>query len=626
VSFTASVPDPVNAPLTVAFSNSSVVEGLVGYFWDFGDGQSSTETSPVHTYATGGTFTITLTATGAGGTQASSQSVTVSAPVSAAFSFSPVSGVPLAIQFTDASTGPVAVRAWDFGDGQTSNEANPQHTYAAGGTYNVTLTVTSIDGVSTNSAFNTVTVAEPVNADFLSSLVPDNSLAVQFTNTSTGPVGQLTWDFGDGQTSNEANPQHIYPVGGTYTVTLTVLATDNVTSDQALQSVTVFDPTPAATATPEPVSADFTFAPSGFDPATIDFTATGTGPIETYSWDFGDGNTGSGPVVSNTFAPGTYTVTLTVASAGNLATDTQSQTVTIDEPILPTEPPAGPDFTLESQNGNVLAIAFSPSDFRLATGNSNGTVTLFDVSGQFALGTLSGAHTDAVNAVAWNTGFIASGSEDGSIALWDPNLLTLTTTLSMPSAVTSLAFNPSGTILASGGSDGTVVLWDLSTFTQITSVTSPGFVYSVAFNPSGSLLAYGAVNGSVSIFDVNAQQPVNLVTVNGAATSVAWSIDGTRLAVASSDGTASIFETNSWTTVGVLTGHSDSVNSISYSPNGASIATGSGDGTVRIWEPFSGTEVTSFDTGQAVVAVAWNNDSGYVASTGADTQVFVWQP
>src|SRR5690606_39513024 len=83
-------------------------------------------------------------------------------PVIAAFGYAPVEGQPLTVQFTNPSGGPVARFAGYLGDtGVTSSEPNPVYTYAAGGDYNVTLTVTAADGVTTNSITQVVSVVAP---------------------------------------------------------------------------------------------------------------------------------------------------------------------------------------------------------------------------------------------------------------------------------------------------------------------------------------------------------------------------------------------------------------------------------------------------------------------------------
>jgi outer membrane protein OmpA-like peptidoglycan-associated protein/opacity protein-like surface antigen len=123
------------------------------YAWNFGDGTTSTEANPKHTYAKEGTYTASLTITDSKKHPATSTaSVTASCPpLQATASANPPGGdTPLSVKFQASSTGGcgAVTYAWNFGDGATSNEQNPTHTYATAGTMSPTLTVTDSKGVA----------------------------------------------------------------------------------------------------------------------------------------------------------------------------------------------------------------------------------------------------------------------------------------------------------------------------------------------------------------------------------------------------------------------------------------------------------------------------------------------
>ena len=142
------------------------------------------------------------------------------------FSSLPTSGgAPLEVTFTDSSTGNPTGWSWDFdGDGiEDSTDQNPIHTYASVGAYTVSLTVTNPAGSDTEIKTAYISVYELPEADFsaapLSGIAP---LEVEFSDLSTGDIESWEWDFGDGGTSTERNPSHIYTAAGDYTVKLTV--------------------------------------------------------------------------------------------------------------------------------------------------------------------------------------------------------------------------------------------------------------------------------------------------------------------------------------------------------------------------------------------------------------------
>jgi PKD repeat protein len=150
--------------------------------------------------------------------------VTVLEAPTAAFSANVTSGcAPLTVLFTDLSTGSPTSWNWAFGDGGTSTDQNPSHTYNTPGAYNVTLTVSNACGSDTKTKIDYITIFEAPLAAF--SATPTSGcapLTVNFTDLSTGNPTSWNWTFGDGGTSSAQNPSHQYASAGTYTVTLNV--------------------------------------------------------------------------------------------------------------------------------------------------------------------------------------------------------------------------------------------------------------------------------------------------------------------------------------------------------------------------------------------------------------------
>ena len=162
-------PTSGSVPLTVSFTDQST-GSPTSWKWTFGDGTSSTEKNPVHTYNKSGLYSVTLTASNANGSNALTKSsyIAVSsvsnAPV-AAFSASPTSGsAPLTVSFTDQSTGSPTSWKWTFGDGNTSTEKNPVHTYNKTGLYSVTLTASNANGSNALTKTSYIAVSNVLNA------------------------------------------------------------------------------------------------------------------------------------------------------------------------------------------------------------------------------------------------------------------------------------------------------------------------------------------------------------------------------------------------------------------------------------------------------------------------------
>lgn len=129
---------------------------------------------------------------------------------------------------------------WDFGDGQTSIEKAPVHTYIKAGEYKVKLTAESIDGNKSIKALDIVILDKASGANFIFTASSyDTPCIVSFKNEST-VVGQyFEWDFGDGFTTTLKDAKHIYIHGGTYTITLNVKDANSKTISQSKKTITI---------------------------------------------------------------------------------------------------------------------------------------------------------------------------------------------------------------------------------------------------------------------------------------------------------------------------------------------------------------------------------------------------
>ena len=269
-------------------------------------------------------------------------------PTIARFTFSPTNPtINQDVTFNGASsTVNNGTFNWDFGDGQTGTGITTTHRYARAGTFTIVLSVTS-DTKATSTSSRTVTVSANLPANTATFTFSPTAPAINqdFTFTASGGggigggfpgapggggpgavIGTYTWDFGDGTTATGSPTTHRYTRGGTYTVTLRVTTDAGLTATSS-RSITVSTTLPAG-------SANFTFSPT--DPLvgdTVFFNAaSSTVTNASYSWDFGDGTTGSGVAPTHAYSQArTYTVNLTVTNSLG-QTETTSKTVTVSVP------------------------------------------------------------------------------------------------------------------------------------------------------------------------------------------------------------------------------------------------------------------------------------------------------
>lgn len=296
-------------PTQVNFRDASTGSSPKTYLWDFGDGTTSTEENPTHSYIQRGLYTVTLTVTNAYGTDIEKKVDYIAVGVSpkADFSATPTSGnIPMIVQFTDLSRGKPTNWLWNFGDGQTSRLQNPTHIYYTAGTYNVYLTASNAYGSSDATKTAYVTVGGQLVSKFIatptSGKVP---LKVAFTDTSIGSPTSWSWNFADGTTSTEQNPTHTFENAGLYKVQLTVIKGNAMdTSEQVINAGGL------------PV-ANFTGAPTAVNvKEAVQFTDLSENSPTAWKWNFGDTATSNNQNPSHAYlAKGIYTVSLMASNA-----------------------------------------------------------------------------------------------------------------------------------------------------------------------------------------------------------------------------------------------------------------------------------------------------------------------
>lgn len=311
------------APLDVQLQNTS--SNATNYNWDFGDGNTSTQFAPQHTYINNTlvlqVFTITLIATDSitGCSDIYTRDVQVFPVADFTFNAVPDTGCsPLTVDF------PVVLGAvsyeWDFGDGSIGSGAPMQHVFYNSDTiavqYDVTLVTSNAFGC-TDSVMQHVVVYPSPSAEFIITQpiqqIPNNTFAISNTG-SNGTQYSYYWDFGNGTNSSNPFPGSVtYATAGNYTVSLIV--SNAFCADTASDFAQLIDPDPVPS---------FTGSGEGCSPVLVEFQNTTMGATS-FMWQFGDGNTSTLENPSHLYVlPGTYFPSLTTTGFGGQTQTTVS--------------------------------------------------------------------------------------------------------------------------------------------------------------------------------------------------------------------------------------------------------------------------------------------------------------
>src|SRR5213083_1905009 len=438
--------------------------------------------------------------------------------LSASFTYSPSSPqMRQTVSFTGSASGGTQPYSysWSFGDGSTGTGSSAKHTYSSAGTLDVAFTVKDNGSPQqTKTSQQPISVSgapPPLTASFAYS--PSSTQAgqpVTFTASASGGTSAFTfsWSFGDGTTGTGSPVTHTYSSAGSYTAALTVK--DSSSPQQTATS----QMTVAVTSPPPPISASFAISPSSPSAGqSVSFAASASGgtPPYNYTWSYGDGSTGTGLQVTNTYhRDGTYQVALTVADS-TVSTGTWVAPVVVGTAPLqdgftysPTSPQPGdninftpsarggtPPYSYFWDFGNGASASGASATYSYSTaGSYTVTLTVIDSSNRSnntsqGLTVYSPAHPDFTLNTDQST-FNAQPGSDQSLAIVVTDIAGPSGTIRFNATITPsgprVSLDPANITLASQGSGSTSLNID------ITSTTPPG-PYWIQVN---------ATNGSIT--------------------------------------------------------------------------------------------------------------------------------
>ncbi len=296
--------------------------GGSSYFWDFGDGTTSTDIFPQHAYQDTGFYNVSLIISntcGASDTLYSGASITgnnLPDPWFNTDNYQVCVNDTIHFYYGSGGNSDSYLFFWDFDDGTTSTQMNPIHVYSQVGNYMPKLIVTN--GCGSDSSFNQIQVKGPKINFMADNTVSFPGSPIHFTNLTNNAIS-YSWNFGDGNTSTQTSPTHSYASYGSYDITLTATGFTGCTDSLTLTDYILISNMQIISQVHNPVCHD--------DPAGIDIAVSGGVPPYNYLWS--DGSTNQDLNLFNSVS-GTYSVTI-VDNSGT--TVEQSFTVTNPAPI-----------------------------------------------------------------------------------------------------------------------------------------------------------------------------------------------------------------------------------------------------------------------------------------------------
>lgn len=289
----------------------------------------------------------------------------------------------------------------------------------------------------------------------------------------------------------------------------------------------------------------------------------------------------------------------------------------------------------------ILALAYHPNGNYLAGGEMDGHLKVWQTrepleSAGYSLSLECLAHREAISCLAYSPDgrWLASGSYDRTVKLWQADTLENTLVgLGHSEAVRSVAFSPDGQLLASGSLDGTIKLWRVPTGELVGTLDSrSGWVWTLAFSPDSRMLASGSFESTISLWQLKPGEPVPAAPLTafsahpGGVFCLTFSPDGRALYSGGADQFIQVWSVDTGHQIQRLAGHSGAVQAIVLSLDGLTLVSGSSDRTLKVWQPAVQDTALLNLIGHngPVVSVTFNPATNVVASSSSDRSIRLW--
>lgn len=315
--------------------------------------------------------------------------------------------------------------------------------------------------------------------------------------------------------------------------------------------------------------------------------------------------------------------------------------------------PAEEQATLEGHTAWVASVAISPCGQKVASGDGDGEIRLWDPNSCELKATLSG-HSAVVECLAFSADgkLLASGSRDNTVRIWSTDAAEEKLVFTGHAGdVNCVRFSPDGGTVASGSDDDAAVLWDPATGSVTSTLKSTSDVRSLAFCSDGTTLAIVNANGSVTLWDFkNGVERTQLTKLGRNSGCSVLSDDGSLLATSTDEMCVELWDVATRQRRFTLEGHKGPIRSMRFSPDNGLLATGTGgvfrlemrfglfsfrmksahvemkkEYAIRVWDTKSGVELTTLEGHtNSIRGLAFCADGNVLASASADKSVKLW--
>ncbi len=341
-------------------------------------------------------------------------------------------------------------------------------------------------------------------------------------------------------------------------------------------------------------------------------------------------------------AAGAILTTIAAGSIEQLLGSLESRPApTMDSPAQPTQfafgngPVGYTYYTYTDPDGGITGLSWSSDGKYIVMGGYSQAVRIFQVDGWVNI-LSQDMNQGAILAVAWSPDdyYVASASDDGTVQVWQSPIAPSTVNITYTGhhvQVNAISWSPDSQFIASASDDGTVQVWHALSGKPVNTYRGHrGAVKAVAWSSDGQSIASGGRDGMVHIWNpFRVSDPLRIYKGHTAqVNSVAWSAAryGSYLASASNDKTVRVWNALNGETLTVYKSHHGAVRAAAWSPVDMRVASSGNDLSVRIWDAPGGADFFVYSqNSQPVVALSWSPDGKCIVSGSYDQTMQVWQ-